>query len=79
MLDLDTARLNLEDLAWGLARLPWWLLRATADGMARLWIARDAREARVTRRELAGANHTFSRRVWRDAVAGWTLEWLRTW
>lgn len=36
-------------------------------------------EARVTRRELAGANHTFSRRVWRDAVAGWTLEWLRTW
>lgn len=42
----------LYALAWGLARLPWWLLRATADGMARLWIARDAREARVTRRNL---------------------------
>lgn len=36
-------------------------------------------EARVTRRELADANHTFSRRVWRDAVADWTLEWLRAW
>ncbi len=39
-------------LAWAVARLPWPLLRAIADGMARLWIARDAREARVARRNL---------------------------
>ena len=42
----------LYALAWAVARLPWPLLRAAADGMARLWIARDAREARVARRNL---------------------------
>ena len=42
----------LYALAWLVARLPWPLLRAIADGMARLWIARDAREARVARRNL---------------------------
>ena len=42
----------LYALAWAAARLPWPLLRAIADGMARLWIARDAREARVARRNL---------------------------
>ena len=42
----------LYALAWTLARLPWPLLRALADGMARLWIALDAREARVARRNL---------------------------
>jgi exosortase A-associated hydrolase 1 len=31
---------------------------------------------RVTRRDLPAADHTFSRRVWRDQVAAWTLEWL---
>lgn len=36
-------------------------------------------EPRVARRELPGANHTFSRREWRDAVTDWTLEWLRSW
>lgn len=34
---------------------------------------------RVTRRDLHAANHTFSRREWRDRVAAWTLEWLRSW
>ena len=42
----------LYALAWAVARLPWPLLRALADGVARLWIALDAREARVTRRNL---------------------------
>ena len=42
----------LYALAWAVARLPWPLLRALADGMARLWLARDAREARVARRNL---------------------------
>ncbi len=42
----------LYALAWLTARLPWPLLRAIADGMAQLWIATDAREARVARRNL---------------------------
>jgi exosortase A-associated hydrolase 1 len=33
----------------------------------------------VSRRDLAEANHTFSRAVWRDQVAQWTLEWMRAW
>ena len=34
---------------------------------------------RVMRRDLPGANHTFSRRVWRDQVASWTEEWVKSW
>jgi len=34
---------------------------------------------RVTRRDLAGADHTFSRRVWRDQVATWTTDWIISW
>jgi len=33
-------------------------------------------DRRVTRQELAEANHTFARREWRDQVACWTVEWL---
>jgi uncharacterized protein len=33
-------------------------------------------QPRVTVRELPEANHTFSRREWRDQVAQWTLEWV---
>ncbi|HTD04497.1 hydrolase 1, exosortase A system-associated [Undibacterium sp.] len=32
---------------------------------------------RISRRELADADHTFSRRAWRDQVAEWTTEWIR--
>lgn len=32
--------------------------------------------SRISRRDLAGADHTFSRALWRDQVAGWTAEWL---
>jgi exosortase A-associated hydrolase 1 len=35
--------------------------------------------ARVTQRALAPADHTFSRREWRDQVASWTGEWVRSW
>ena len=42
----------LYALAWTVARLPWWLLRGVANGLARLWVAIDAREARVARRNL---------------------------
>lgn len=34
------------------------------------------REPRLTLCELPGANHTFSRREWRDRVATWTHDWL---
>lgn len=29
--------------------------------------------------ELKNANHTFSQRVWRNQVASWTDEWLKSW
>jgi uncharacterized protein len=31
----------------------------------------------VHRHDLAGANHTFSRREWRDQVADWTCQWIK--
>jgi uncharacterized protein len=34
---------------------------------------------RVSRLDLPGANHTFSRREWRDQVAVWTKEWVQSW
>jgi len=34
-------------------------------------------EARVERHDLPTADHTFSRRVWREAVSDWTLSWLK--
>ncbi|MEO7494778.1 MAG: hydrolase 1, exosortase A system-associated, partial [Massilia sp.] len=34
---------------------------------------------RVKRQMLAEADHTFSRRAWRDQVATWTGEWVRSW
>lgn len=34
---------------------------------------------RFTRRELASADHTFSRRAWRDQVAAWTVDWISSW
>ena len=34
---------------------------------------------RFTRHELAPADHTFSRREWRDQVAAWTADWVRSW
>jgi exosortase A-associated hydrolase 1 len=34
-------------------------------------------DQRVTRNEIADANHTFARREWRDQVAQWTAEWVK--
>ena len=48
----ELAAALLYALAWTVARLPWPLLRLLADGVARLWIATNAREARVARRNL---------------------------
>lgn len=33
----------------------------------------------VTRRTLEPADHTFSRRAWRDQVSEWTNEWIKSW
>jgi exosortase A-associated hydrolase 1 len=33
-------------------------------------------QRRIEQRRLAGADHTFSRRPWRDQVAAWTNDWL---
>jgi len=33
----------------------------------------------VSQRSIEKADHTFSRRVWRDQVAAWTCEWMRSW
>ena len=38
-----------------------------------------SRTAASARCDLAAANHTFSRRDWRDQVARWTEEWIRSW
>jgi uncharacterized protein len=34
---------------------------------------------RISRRDLADADHTFSRRVWSDKVGQWTRDWMRNW
>ncbi|MET3115800.1 exosortase A-associated hydrolase 1 [Undibacterium sp. GrIS 1.8] len=34
---------------------------------------------RLKQLTLAGANHTFSQRKWREQVASWTTEWLKSW
>lgn len=33
----------------------------------------------IQRRDLPDANHTFSKKDWRDQVATWTREWLASW
>jgi hypothetical protein len=33
----------------------------------------------VSWRRLEEADHTFSRRAWRDQVAAWTAEWVVSW
>ena len=47
-------------------------LAATSRGWRRLLGG-----ARVTRRDLAGADHTFSRREWHDTMVGWMRDWMR--
>lgn len=49
-----------------------------AAGRSALW-RRLLADERVTRRSLPDADHTFSRRAWRDQVAAWSLDWVRSW
>ncbi|NUS60341.1 MAG: lauroyl acyltransferase [Lysobacter sp.] len=48
----DFAAGLLHFLATAVARLPWAWLRGMADGLARLWVSRDTRSAKVVRRNL---------------------------
>lgn len=48
-----------------------------ADG-SRQW-RRMLAEPRVTQRRIDAADHTFSRRLWKDQVTDWTGAWLRSW
>ena len=36
-------------------------------------------DPRICRRVVADADHTFSREIWKDQVADWVAEWLRSW
>jgi exosortase A-associated hydrolase 1 len=45
---------------------------------SRQW-QRELASARVTHRRLQEADHTFSRRAWRDQVASWTSDWTKSW
>ncbi|SIS47846.1 hydrolase 1, exosortase A system-associated [Neptunomonas antarctica] len=36
------------------------------------------KQKRINREDLKSADHTFSKREWRDKVAAWTVNWIRT-
>ncbi len=82
----ELAAAVLYACAWGVARLPWPLLRALADGLAALWYRLDAREARVARRNLelirvdldAKSRETLVRHILRTTVRQ-AVETLRLW
>jgi exosortase A-associated hydrolase 1 len=48
---------------------------AAASGQWRKLLA----DRRTQRRELPGANHTFSTQAWRQQVGDWTVEWVKSW
>jgi len=76
-----------DRMAQGLARFegPVGLILSGRDLTAREFLdaagapewRRLLAEPRISRHDLPAADHTFSRRVWREAVAEWTLSWLR--
>jgi exosortase A-associated hydrolase 1 len=45
---------------------------------SRKW-QRELSSVRVTRHRLDAADHTFSRRIWRDQVSAWTSDWIKSW
>ena len=47
-------------------------------GASRAW-KRQLKDRRIRRLDLAEANHTFSRRDWRDQVAAATADWVKSW
>ena len=76
----------LYALTWSIARLPWPMLAALADGIASWWIRVDAREARVARRNLELAMPHLDAAAWvalhREILrttARQAMETLRLW
>lgn len=45
---------------------------------SRKW-RKSLRSRKLQRHELAAANHTFAQQAWRDQVARWTTQWIRSW
>lgn len=92
--ELPRAELAPTDLptrmlaAWTRFRGPVLLILSGADltakeftelaGASPAWQNLLARTG-TTRHELDEADHTFSRRAWRDQVADWTANWVTTW
>ncbi|MFN7183863.1 MAG: lauroyl acyltransferase [Thermomonas haemolytica] len=82
----ELAAAVLYACAWGVARLPWPLLRALADTLAWLWQRLDAREARVARRNMelirvdldAKNREIMVRRILRTTLRQ-AMETLRLW
>ena len=82
----ELAAALLYALAWAVARLPWPLLRWVANGVAGLWVAVDARESRVARRNLElampgldAAERTRLHRAILRTTARQAFETLRLW
>lgn len=89
--DSDIANLPLPvKTATGLRRFhgPVMILMSGSDYIAREFdeITRTSKawagllnESRVTRKDIAGADHTFSREVWKRQAQDWICDWLETW
>ena len=89
--DMDQGAVSFQDrMLAGLGRFKGRVLLITSGadltaqefmgmvGGSRQWTSLlDA--PRVARQTLAPADHTFSRRAWRDQVSAWTGAWLRSW
>jgi uncharacterized protein len=45
-------------------------------GASRKW-KKLMSSAMITRRDLEGANHTFSQRQWREQIGRWTIDWVK--
>ncbi|MDO8701890.1 MAG: hydrolase 1, exosortase A system-associated [Undibacterium sp.] len=47
-------------------------------GSSRKW-KKLMSSSQITKRHLAGANHTFSQRSWREEIGHWTISWIKNW
>lgn len=46
-------------------------------GSSRAW-KKLMSSPKISRKDLAGANHTFSERRWREKIGAWTIDWVKT-
>jgi len=83
----STAYLSRMQASWEKLGCPVFFVLSENDFTAREfeeWIRRDRKRRRLFYRELSkisfvpGADHTFSTREWRDALAAKTIEWIQS-